>query len=180
MKSPSARRKGGFQQIDLNLVPIIDTMVTLIAFLLFTTSFLAIASIESPFPQASSSNTQEQLKEKPLQLTLSIRPDETEIWSPFDRIQKKTAPNPIPGQPDVKFVHDTLLQIKHQFPQETKIVIVPYSGVTYDTLITTMDAMRMMDPTDPPFFQKNPVTGVDEAVKSLFPEVIFGNLLGDS
>jgi biopolymer transport protein ExbD len=180
VKSPSARRKGGSHQIELNLVPIIDTMVTLIAFLLFTTSFLAIASIESPFPQASSSQTKERLKEKPLQLTVSIRPDETEIWSPFDRFEKKTAPNPIPGQPDIKFVHDTLIQIKHQFPAETKIIIVPFSGVTYDTLITTMDAMRMMDPTDPPFYLKNATTGIDEAVKTLFPEVIFGNLLGDT
>jgi biopolymer transport protein ExbD len=180
VKSPSARRKGGGHQIELNLVPIIDTMVTLIAFLLFTTSFLAIASIETPFPQASSSSVKEELKEKPLQLTVSIRPDETEIWSPFDRIEKKISKNPIPGQPDTKFVHDTLIQIKHQFPQESKIVIVPYSGVTYDTLITTMDAMRMMDPTDPPFFVKNATTGIDESVKTLFPEVIFGNLLGDT
>jgi biopolymer transport protein ExbD len=181
VKSPSNRRRGGTRsQVTLNLVPIIDTMVTLIAFMLFTTSFFVITSIETPFPQASADRTQQELKEKPVQLTLSIRPTESEIWSPFDRVERKVIPNPLPGQPDIKAVHEALLQVKHQYPYEDKVIIVPYSGVTYDTLITTMDAMRMMDPTDPPQFRKSQTTGIDEPVKQLFPNVIFGNLLGDT
>ena len=35
------------------------------------------------------------------------------------------------------------------------------------------------DPTDPAIFVKNKA-GLDEATKFLFPDVIFGNLLGDS
>jgi biopolymer transport protein TolR len=180
VRSPSARRRGGALQVTLNLVPVIDAMVTLIIFMLFTTSFFVVTSIQSPFPQSSPNHNQEQLKEKPVQLTLSIRATETEIWSPFDRIQRKVIPNPVPGQPDLKQVHDTLLQVKRQYPYESKIIIVPFSGVTYDTLITTMDTMRSMDPTDPPQFRKNQTTGIDEPVKQLFPDVIFGNLLGDT
>jgi biopolymer transport protein ExbD len=180
VKSPSARRRGGVGQVSLNLVPIIDTMVTLIIFLLFTTSFFVITSIESPFPQASPDRNTKELKEKPVQLTVSISPGTTEIWSPFDRVEKKVIPNPLPGQPDVKAVHEALLAIKHQYPYENKIIIVPYSGVTYDTLISTMDTMRLVDPTDPPMFRKNQTTGIDEPIKQLFPEVIFGNLLGDT
>jgi biopolymer transport protein TolR len=180
LSSPSSRRNGGSGGITLNLVPILDAMVTLIGFLLFTTSFLAITSIETPMPQASTSQNQEQLKEKPLQLTLSLRDGESEIWSPFDRVPKKIIPSPIAGQPDLKGIHETLLAIKKQFPYETKIVLVPYSGANYETLVAVMDTARIIDPTDPPLFRKNQQTNVDEPVKQLFPDIIFGNLLGDS
>jgi biopolymer transport protein ExbD len=180
MYSPSSRRKSSKEGVTLNLVPVIDAMVTLIGFLLFTTSFLAITSIETPMPMASTSENQQQLKEKPLQLTLSLHDNDAEIWSPFDRIPKKVIPNTMPGTPDIKTIHDSLLGIKKQFPNENKIVLVPNSGATYDTLIAVMDTSRIIDPTDPPLFSKDAKTGIDVPVKQLFPEIIFGNLLGDS
>ena len=180
LKRPSSRRKSKKDQIELNLVPFIDAMVTLIGFMLFTTSFLAIVSIESPFPRTSSADIEQKIQEKPLQLTVSIREKESEIWSPFERIASKVIPHTAEGQPDVSAIHQALFPIKTQFPNETKIVIVPTARTTYDILISLMDGLRNVEPTDPPLFRKNPATGVDEAVKTLFPEVIFGNLLGDT
>jgi len=155
-------------------------MITLIGFLLFTMSFLAIVSIESPFPQASSRDIEEKLKEKPLQLTVTLRDNEAEIWSPFERIPSKTIPHQIPGQPDIKGIHDALVSVKQQHPLETQIIVVPYATATYDILISVMDTIRFLEPTDPPIFVKNKVTGNDEPMKALFPEVVFGNLLGDT
>jgi biopolymer transport protein ExbD len=179
LKRPSSRRKGGSEQIQLNLVPILDTMVTLIGFMLFTTSFLTIVGIESPFPMASSDQIEQKLKEKPLQLTVSIREKDIEIWSPFDKIPAKTIPNLAEGQPDARAMHEALLDVKKKFPAETHVVVAPHSGANYDQLIVLMDAMRGLEPTDPPIFAKNAQTGLDEAVKTLFPDVIFGNLLGE-
>lgn len=180
LKRPSSRRKSKTEQIELNLVPILDTMVTLIGFMLFTTSFLSIVSIESPFPQASTQEVEEKLKEKPLQLTVTLRENEIEVWSPFERIAPKKIPHAAPGLPNVRGLHEALLSVKQQFPHETKVVIVPTPTTNYDTLISMMDSIRGIEPTDPPIFAKNPTTGNDQAVKFLFPEVIFGNLLGDS
>jgi biopolymer transport protein ExbD len=155
-------------------------MVALIGFLLYTTAFLSLVSIESPFPTASTAEVQQKLKEKPLQLTITLRDKEAEIWSPFEKIKSRTIPNAEPGKPDVNKIHAELLDVKKDFPAETKIVIVPTAGTTYDVLISVMDGIRGVDPTDPPIFTKNAATGNDEAIKSLFPDVIFGNLLGDS
>ncbi len=179
LKRPTSRRKGGHKQIELNLVPILDAMVTLIAFLLFTMSFLTIVGIESPFPEASSEAVEQKLKEKPLQLTVSMHESDLQIWSPFEKIPSKIIPHTGAGQPDIKALHDALIEIKRQFPTETHIVIVPNDSANYDTLIAMMDSMRGMEPTDPPIFAKNAQTGVDEQIKFLFPNVIFGNLLGD-
>jgi biopolymer transport protein ExbD len=179
-KRPSSRRNESNKQITLNLVPVLDAMVTLIAFLLFTMSFIALVSIESPFPTVNPAEVQEKIKEKPLQLTVTLKENEAEIWSPFERIVSKKIQNITPGQPDIRGIHDALVLIKLKFPQETKVVLIPFPGATYDILISLMDSLRALEATDPPVFVKNEKTGNDAPLKTLFPEVIFGNLLGDS
>jgi biopolymer transport protein ExbD len=179
LKRPSARRRSR-EEVQLNLVPLLDTMVTMIAFLLFTMSFLSIVSIESPFPVASSETTQKKLTERPLQLTVSLREGDTEIWSPFGKIENKTIPHLSEGQPDLKVIHETLHAIKQKFPAEKQVVFAPAASVNYDVMIAVMDAMRTLEPGDAPIFVKNEATGNDEALKVLFPDVIFGNLLGSS
>ncbi len=178
LRRTSTHRRSADSSVALNLVPIIDTMVTLIGFLLFTTSFFALVSIESPFPQVSARDVEEKLHEKPLQLTLTLRERETEIWSPFNRIAPIKIPHEASGSPQLKPIHDALLGIKQRFPLETKVVLVPAATSTYDALIQVMDVTRLLDKTDPPIYAKNAKTGLDESVKSLFPEIIFGNLLG--
>ncbi len=180
LKRPTSRRRNSHgEQIELNLVPVLDTMVTLIAFLLFTMTFLNIVGIESPFPIASQEQQEQKLKEKPLQLTVSLRDNDAEIWSPFQKIASKTIPNPASGIYDLHAIHEALLEVKKQFPLETKVVLVPTASTNYDTIVAVMDSLRGMEATDPPIFVKNAQTGLDEQTKLLFPEVIFGNLLGD-
>ena len=180
LKRPSARNKAHKEGVELNLVPILDTMVTLIGFLLFTTSFLAIVSIESPLPQASPEEVKEKILEKPLQLTLTLREKSVEIWSPFNKIELKSIPHTPEGEINLKAIHEALIEVKKSFPSETQIVLVPHSKTSYDVLISLMDTIRTLDPTDPSIFIKNEKTGVDEPSKSLFPKVVFGNLLGDT
>ena len=179
LRRPSARRKREVAEIQLNLVPILDAMVTLIAFLLYTMSFLAIVSIESPFPEASPEINKKKMDEPPLQLTLSVRENETEIWSPFQKIEPKKLPNLEPGKPDTASIHETLLAIKQQFPQERQVVLAPHPSLNYDALVGVMDAARSLEPTDPPIYFKNETTGMDEAAQTLFADVVFGNLLGE-
>jgi biopolymer transport protein ExbD len=180
LKRPTSRRKSSNEEVQLNLVPILDTMVTLISFLLFTTAMLSFVNIESTFPEMSAAGNEQKLKEKPLQLTVSLRENEIEVWSPFEKIPAKKIPNTAPGQPDTKVLHETMLEVKQKFPAENKVVIVPNAGASYDTLISVMDNIRLVEQTDPPMFAKNAATGNDEPLKTLFPEVIFGNLLGDN
>ena len=178
LKRPSTRRKSKQEQINLNLVPILDTMVTLIGFMLFTTSFLAFVDIETPIPESSRAIVEQKLKEKPLQLTLSLRSKDAEIWSPFERVPSKKFEHLPDGQPDLRAIHEALIAIKSQFPLENRLILVPHPTMTYDTLVAVMDATRGLEATDPPLFTKNVTTGNDEPMKALFGDVVFGNLLG--
>jgi biopolymer transport protein ExbD len=177
LRRPSARRKTGSEQIQLNLVPMMDTFVTLIAFLLYTMAFIVMTDVETPLPTASPTEVAEKLKEKPLQLTVSFRKDETEIWSPFRKIEAKKIPNLPEGTPDTLAIHQRLVEIKQQFPNETQVVLAPTGSTSYDSLVASMDVIRMLDATDPPIIVRNAETGVDEALKLLFPQIVFGNIL---
>jgi biopolymer transport protein ExbD len=179
LKRPSVRRKRLTEQVNLNLVPVLDTMVTLIAFLLYTMSWLVIVAIESNLPQINPADVPEKIKERPLQLTLSLREGEAEIWSPFDRIKAKKIPNTSEGTPDTLAIHNELIEVKKLFPKETTLVLSPQGKMNYDSLIGVMDASRTLEPGDPPVFLLNPETGVEEQTNFLFPNVVFGNLLGD-
>lgn len=180
LKRPSSRRKRGHGgSIELNLVPMMDTFVVLIAFLLYTMAFIVMSHIETPLPTASPTEVAEKLKEKPLQLTVSFRKDEVEIWSPFKKIESKKIPNTPEGIPDVLAIHQRLVEVKQQFPTENQVVLAPNGSISYDTLIAAMDGIRLLDATDTPIIVRNAETGVDEALKLLFPEVVFGNILGN-
>src|SRR5690606_38926828 len=125
-KSPSARRKRSHGHgIELNLVPMMDTFVVLIAFLLYTMAFVVMSHIETPLPTASPTEVAEKLKEKPLQLTVSFRKDEVEIWSPFKKIEATKIPNTPEGTPDVLAIHQRLVEVKQQFPNERQVVLAP-------------------------------------------------------
>lgn len=183
LKRPSSRTRRHAGGVELNLIPILDALITLISFLMLSMSLLSIVSIESPFPTVSQEDVQKKLKdpnEKPLQLTISMNSKGLEIWSPFERIPTETVPNNAEGQPDTQILHEKLIEIKKKFPDESKIVLVPTAKTDYDSLIVLMDAIRILEKSDAPIFRRNSETGNDEAVKFLFPEVIFGNLLGDS
>lgn len=179
LKRPSSRRKSGGEQIELNLVPMMDSFVVLIAFLLYTMVFVAMTHVETPLPTASPTEVAEKLKEKPLQLTVSFREDETEIWSAFQRVPARRIPNTPEGTPDIQAIHSRMIEIKQEFPNEKQVVLAPAGSISYDSLVAAMDSIRMLDPIDPPIIVKNPETGVDETVTQLFPQVVFGNILSD-
>ncbi len=180
LKRPSSRRRSSPTEVQINLVPMLDALVTLIGFLLFSMSFLALVHIETPKPEVNPANVEQKLQEKPLQLTVSIREKDSEIWSPFDRIPTKVIPHTAEGLPDTRAIHEALIEVKRGFLNENKIVLVPAANTSYDILVAIMDSLRTLEPTDPPLFRQNPETGNEEPVKALFPEIVFGNLLGDS
>lgn len=178
LKRPSSRRRSNHAEVTINLVPMLDALVTMISFLMYTMAFLSLTMIESPLPMVSSEENQAQLKEPPLQLTLTINENDLLIWSPFDRIPQMTIPNKEDKSPDVLKLHEALIGIKQKYPNETKLILVPKGSTSYDMIVSVIDSAKNLDKTDPVIQVKNEKTGVDEQAKTLFGEVVFGNLLG--
>ncbi len=180
LKRPSSRRHSTPHEIQINLVPMLDALVTMISFLMYTMAFLSLSMIESPLPIVSNEVNEVQLKERPLQLTLSMGDQDVLLWSPFELIPQISVPNRKDGSVDVLKLHEKLVEIKQKFLKETKIIIVPKGDTTYETIVSVLDSARGLDKTDPVLSMKNSKTGVQEQIKALFPETVFGNLLGEA
>lgn len=179
LKKPSTRRRSHPAEIQINLIPMLDALVTMISFLMYTMAFLSLTMIESPLPIVSSEQNQQQLKDRPLQLTLTINDKDVLLWSPFDQIKQQTIPNREDGTVDTLKLHEALIAIKQKFPTESKIILVPQKSTSYDTIVMILDSSKNLEKTDPVIVIKNEKTGVQEQAKTLFGEVVFGNLLGD-
>jgi len=156
----------------------LDALVTMISFLMYTMAFMSLTMIESPLPIVSNEANQIQIKDRPLQLTLSIGEKDVLLWSPFDLISQVPVPHLPDGAIDILKLHEKLIEIKQKFPTEDKIIIVPKASTSYDQIVMVLDAARNLDKTDPVIAVKNEKTGVQEQVQKLFPDTIFGNLLG--
>jgi biopolymer transport protein ExbD len=179
---PSSRRKVKSEEVAINLVPMLDALVTIVAFLLFTTAFLSIGMIDTPAPTLSSAPEQvEKMKEKPLQLTATITENKIFItdWSGSRESHTiSSVTDPKTGEPKYDFekFHQTLVEIKHRHPKEVKLVFKPTNGIAYETLVALMDTARFLEKSDAPLYKKN-AQGLDEPETALFSEVIFGNIL---
>jgi biopolymer transport protein ExbD len=184
LKRPSSRRRSEHAEVNINLVPMLDALVTMISFLMFTMAFLSVTSIDSPLPLFKSDEKIEQPKTTPLQLTLNITPTGLELYSPFNKIPKIVIPNKPdaegkPNMPDYEELHRNVVSIRAKFPEENKIIFMPSSSTNYDVLIRLSDKVKNLEKTDEPIGVKNPTTGVTEEAKSIYEEIVFGNLLGD-
>lgn len=174
LKRPSARRKSrGTEEVDLPLVPIMDAFVVLIAFLLLATSMLAVTLIDTPLPVLSS--MRDDSKDKPLMLTLRIEQEGLKLESPFNRIKPQSFPKIEKGY-DLEKFHEALIAIKQSFPTEKTIVFSPKGDVKYNDIVQLMDASRMLEKTDPPFYTTDE-NGVSRAESFLFPNVVFDNVI---
>ncbi|MEW6056320.1 MAG: biopolymer transporter ExbD [Bdellovibrionota bacterium] len=180
---PSSRRKSSQEGVNINLVPMLDALVTLVAFLLFSTAFMAIVVLDTPAPLLAPPEQQiEKLKEKPLQLTAYIQPNQIILsdWSGSREkhvIPSVADPNKPESRYDLERLHRVLVEIKQRHPTEKQLIIKPEGGVAYEAIIGIMDAARFYDPKSDPVPYKKNEQGVDMPEKNLFSEVIFGNIM---
>jgi len=181
-----------------------DALVTLICFLLFTSAFLSIVEIETPVPIVSNEDpTELEVAAKPIQLTLKIHSKEIWIEAGFGSLFSRRIPvmeggvglekiSPKDGeetsvlsenspQYDYEALHQALVEVKQKWPQETMVVLMPDSGVSYDTIIQVIDVSRFFKETDPPLYKKvkyEDGSEIDVVEKELFPKIVFGNTMG--
>ncbi len=181
-KRPSTRRRSEAAQIELNLIPVLDALVTIISFLLYSLTFLALVAIDTPAPLLAPAEEQiEKMKEKPLQLTAVIQDDRIVIsdWSGSREAHTiMSVPDPKTGEKryDTEKFHQTLIGIKSRHLKETKLILKPESGVAYESIVDLMDSARNIEKTDTPIYKKDD-KGMDVPETKLFPEIIFGNIL---
>jgi len=131
---------------DLNIVPMIDMMVILVFFLIFTAVFSKTNILQLNLPASSTSPVD---LPKGLKLEVIIRPDDLVI-NDRNSGPLKTLANTAAGY-DYDGLSEFMRRVKAQFPDMTDATILPGPAVAYDTLVQVMDAVRVYQLPVAPF-----------------------------
>ena len=132
---------------DLNIVPMIDMMVILVFFLIFTAVFSKTNILQLNLPANASAAPLD--LPKGLKLEVIIRPDDL-VVNDRNSGPLKVLPNIATGY-DLDHLSEFMRQIKSQFPQMTDATVLPSPNVDYDTLVQVMDTVRVYQLPVQPF-----------------------------
>lgn len=144
-----ARRRRG---TELNIVSMIDILTVLVFFLLVNSIGVSILGINLPDINAKPPTP------PPHSLSVTVRKDGLAV-SDLGAVVK-ALPNTADGY-DFTGLHELALQLKDRIPDEDKITLLFESGVPYEVLVASMDAVR------------SATTG--KTTRALFPAISVGD-----
>lgn len=173
MHAPSKRRRKRPDE-KLNLTSIMDAIFIFIFFLLMSANFIKVFEISSPIPLVSSEPPPANDK-KPLGLTLKIEEQSLDLLTGVPSVLVKKIPKLQTGDYDLEELHNSLVKIKEENPNETTIIFNPEIDLEYNDLVKLMDSVRLLSKTDEAIFVKDK-DGIDQKTENLFNNIIFGNI----
>jgi biopolymer transport protein ExbD len=144
---------------DLNIVPMIDMMVILVFFLIFTAVFSKTNILQMNLPNSSTAPLD---LPKDLKLEIIIRPDDI-VVNDRNSGPLKVLANTASGY-DLENLSEFIRRIKSQYPQMTDATILSAPNTTYDTLVQVMDTVRVYQLPVAPFSKGE-----------LFPDISIGD-----
>ncbi len=145
---------------DLNMVPMIDVMVILVFFLLFTAVFSKTNILELNLPAPNATLPDQQLG---FQLEVIVRNDKIQIADRSTGVLK-TLPNTAAGY-DLPGLTEFLQRVKVKYPDLLNANLLLEHDIAYDYMIQVMDTMRTFDVPDSKTFEK----------AELFPDISIGD-----
>lgn len=145
---------------DLNIVPMIDMMVILVFFLLFTAVFSNTNILELNLPAPNSSVPE---LNKGLELEVIVRQNAIEIADRGSGVLR-TLPKK-DGAYDYQGLSDYLQFVKSKYQGVTAASVLLEQDIPYDVLVQTMDNVRLFEKDDAPAFTK----------VELFPDISVGD-----
>ena len=145
---------------DLNIVPMLDVMVILTFFLIFTAVFskTSILEVHLPWPGARAANAV-----PALELEVIVRRGGVEVADRNSGVLERL-PAIAAGQ-DVVRLSAVLEHLKERFPDTQGGTLLVADDVDYDTIVQVMDAMRV----------RQSMSGSQVVRRTLFPQISLGD-----
>ena len=145
---------------DINIVPMLDMMVILISFLIFTAVFSKMNILELNLPVDGGPPL-----ELPavLELEVIVRPGIIEVADRNTGLLQ-ALPDTAQGR-DYTGLSNYLRRVKIRFPEKKNAMVLLESEIPYDTMVQTMDTMKSFDT----LLDGQPVRG------ELFPQIAVGD-----
>jgi len=145
---------------DLNIVPMLDVMVILTFFLIFTAVFskTSIVEVHLPGPGARAANAV-----PALELEVIVRRGGIEVADRNIGVLERL-PAIAAGQ-DVVQLSASLERLKERFPDIQSATLLVAEDVDYDTIVQVMDAVRVRQSSE----------GSQVVRRTLFPQIALGD-----
>jgi biopolymer transport protein ExbD len=123
---------------DLTIVPMLDVMVILTFFLIFTAVYSRTSILEVNLPGPGTSDSQ---VAPTLELEVILRREGLEV---ADRNVGVLQAMPLTGSgQDLEQLSAYLADVKARFPEKTNATLLVADDVDYDTIVQVMDAVRL-------------------------------------
>jgi len=135
------RRARTPESVELNITAFMNLMVILVPFLLITAVFTHLTVLDINLPTSNQSNPEPD--KKSFEVNVIIGEKYFVVTDNHNRVIKKIDTFKTGGH--FKILNSVLQQIKVNFPEKTNITILSQQDSSYDTLIKTMDAVRVFN-----------------------------------
>ena len=162
MSKRSARRVRIPESVELDITAFMNLMVILVPFLLITTVFTHLTVLNINLPTTTQTNNSSS-KKKSFEVNVIIGKKYFVVSDNNGRIIKKIKTYKTGGH--FIILNKVLKQIKVRYPKKTNITILSQQNTKYDTLVNTMDAVRVF----------NAVEDGEIIQAELFPDISIGD-----
>ena len=150
------RTRGHEEGQELNIVPYLDILMNLIMFMLLSITGLAafgILNVSAPNYGGPTTQVTEEGDKPKLLLTVLISKKGFYVAAtggvlgqPQGQPNPAEAPPSIPKKGDGAFDYtaltESMVNVKKEFPSETKVIVGAEGDIPYEVLVQTMDAIR--------------------------------------
>jgi biopolymer transport protein TolR len=150
---------------ELNIVPFLDIIVNILIFVLATVAVTFTATIETQPPASGGSGVRKEIESKALNLTVlivnegfSIKASGGNVAPGCDGVGTGIAISQKSGTYDYDALTQCARKLKQSssdFADETQVYISANPGTDYQTVISTIDALRSTREGDPLFTDVN-------------------------
>ena len=162
MSRRSGRRARTPENVELDITAFMNLMVILVPFLLITAVFTHLTVLDINLPTSSQSNKSSPNK-KTFEINVIMGEKYFVVSDNRNRVIKKIQTYTTGGH--YKILNNVLKQVKVSYPDKTNITILSQQNSSYESLIKTMDSVRVF----------NAVENGELVQVELFPNISIGD-----
>ena len=133
------------ENVELDITAFMNLMVILVPFLLITAVFTHLTVLDINLPTSTQSNDSKPNK-KSFEINVIMGKKYFIVSDNNNRVIKKIPTYKTGGH--FKILNNVLKQIKVRYPEKTNITILSQSSSSYESLIKTMDSVRVFNTAD--------------------------------
>ena len=169
-------RKARREAEEVNLLPVMNLMVTLIPFLLLGAAFYQLGNIPVSIPENVPASEAKPPSEIKVTMNCMIELDKVVLTGTGAGLDEASADAlgavivHKAGKPDLDAVTKHLAAIKSKYPKSDTVMFLPSEQIEYQTLVTVLDATRSK--TLP-----GKTADGEPRIASLFPVTVFSKKL---